>query len=106
MTTGNKDIPRVFALVRDAGEPPSQIVGYGMVLPDGVAYSVSWPTGRGTSFYSASSAEETAAVKGANVLWTSDQPRWATQGNGERGWAARLTRGVLRALGVGARTSW
>jgi hypothetical protein len=40
MTTGNKDVPRVFALVRDA-EEPNQIVGYGMVLPDGAAYAVS-----------------------------------------------------------------
>jgi hypothetical protein len=38
MTTGNKDVPRVFALVRDA-EEPNQIVGYGMVLPDGAAYA-------------------------------------------------------------------
>ena len=95
-------VPRVFALVRDADQP-SQIVGYGMVLPDGAAYTVSWPTERGTSFYSSSSAEVTAVLRGADVLWISDRPRWATRRNG--GWAARLTRGVLRAVGVGARTS-
>jgi hypothetical protein len=31
MTTGNKDIPKVFALTRGAGEP-SQIVGYGKLI--------------------------------------------------------------------------
>ncbi len=103
--TGPTDVPKIFALVRDADEP-GEIVGYGMVLPDGSVYSVSWPAGRGTSFYSASSAEQTAALRGADVLWMSDQPRCAARGNDEVGWAARLTRGVLRALGVGARTSW
>jgi hypothetical protein len=102
--TEEQDIPKVFALVRDADES-RYIVGYGMVLPDGSTYSLSWPTGRGTSFYSASSAEEAAAVRGATVLWTCEQPRWATPGNGELGWFARLTRAVRRALGVGARTS-
>jgi hypothetical protein len=68
----DKDIPRVFALVRDA-EEPGQIVGYGMALPDGSAYSVSWPTGSGASFYSSSSAEESARLRGADVLWMSDQ---------------------------------
>jgi hypothetical protein len=71
--TEDEDVPKVFVLVRDAGES-RQIVGYGMVLPDGSAYSISWPTERGTSFYSSSSAEETAALRGANVLWISDQP--------------------------------
>jgi hypothetical protein len=65
-----KDIPRIFALTQDTGEH-CQIVGYGMVLPDGSAYSVSWPAG---SFYSSSSAEETAALRGADVLWIDDQP--------------------------------
>ncbi len=69
--TEDKDIPRLFALVRDADES-CQIVGYGMVLPDGSAYSVSWPPGRGTAFYSASAAEETAALRGADVLWMRD----------------------------------
>jgi hypothetical protein len=105
MTIGNKDIPRVFALVRDAGWP-SRIVGYGMVLPDGTAYAVSWPTGRGACFYSSSSAEETASLRGADVRWISDQPHRATPGGGGLGWVARLARGVRRALGVGARTSW
>jgi hypothetical protein len=100
----DKNVPKVFALVLDADEP-WHIVGYGMVLPDGSVYSVSWPTGRGTSFSSASSAEETAALSGVDVLWMSDQPQGVVHGNDQLGWAARLTRGVLRALGVGARTS-
>jgi hypothetical protein len=66
--TEDKDIPKVFALVRDADEL-GEIVGYGMVLPDGSVYSVSWPPERGTSFFSASSAEQTAALRGADVLW-------------------------------------
>jgi hypothetical protein len=71
--TANKDIPKVFALVQDADEA-CHIVGYGMVLPDGPTCSVSWPAGRGTSYSSASSAEATAALRGADVLWVSDQP--------------------------------
>jgi len=69
----HKEIPKVFALVRDADEP-GEIVGYGMAPPDGSVYSVSWPPGRGTAFYSASAAEETAALRGADVLWMSDSP--------------------------------
>jgi hypothetical protein len=55
--------------------------GYGisMVLPDGSVCSVSWPVGRGTSFYSTSSADEMAALRGADVLWMSDQPRWVAR---------------------------
>ena len=70
--TDDNDIPKVFALVRDADES-CHIVGYGMVLPDGSAYSVSWPTVSGVSFYSASGAEETAALRGADLLWISDR---------------------------------
>ncbi len=81
---GNKDIPQVFALVQDVDES-SQIVGYGMVLPDGSTYSVSWPPGRGTSYYSASSAEQTATLRGADVLWMNDQPGRATRDNNEVG---------------------
>lgn len=62
---------KVFALIRYADGAGGRIVGYGMVLPDGSAYSVSWPTGCGTSFHSASSAEATAALRGADVLWMS-----------------------------------
>ena len=71
--TEDKDIPRVFALIQDA-DGSCHIVGYGMVLPDGSAYAVSWPAGRGTSYSSASSAEATAALREADVLWMSDQP--------------------------------
>ncbi len=77
--TATSDIPEVFALVRDA-DGATQIVGYGMVLPDGSTYSVSWPPERGTSFYSASNAEETAALRGAEVWWINDQPQRATPG--------------------------
>ena len=70
--TDNKYVPRVFALLRGA-DGQEQIVGYGMVLPDGSAYSVSWPAGHPSSTYSASSAEETAAFRGADLLWISDQ---------------------------------
>ncbi len=69
----NKQIPKVFALTRDADEP-NQIVGYGMVLPDGSTYAASWPAGVGATLYSASSAEQTAELRGADVLWLSDPP--------------------------------
>ena len=71
--TEQKQGPRLFALTRDDDEP-CQIVGYGMVLPDGSAYAVSWPARLGAAMYSASSAEETAELRGADVLWMSDQP--------------------------------
>ena len=66
------DIPRVFALIRDADES-CQVVGYGMVLPDRSTYSISWPAGRGTFLSSVPGAEETAALRGARVLWMCDQ---------------------------------
>jgi hypothetical protein len=69
----DKDIPKVFALVRDDDEQ-GQIVGYGMVLPDGSTYSVSWPARLGAAFYSASSAQETAELRGADVLWVGERP--------------------------------
>ncbi len=103
--TKDLNTPKVFALIRDADEP-GEIVGYGMVLPDGSVYSVSWPTGRGTSFSSGSDAEQIAALIGADVLWMSDRPQRVIHSNDEVGWATRLTRGVLRALGFGTRTSW
>lgn len=68
-----KHVPRLFALVRD-DDDACQIVGYGMVLPDGSAYAVSWPAAFGSAIYSASSAEETATLRGADVLWMSDHP--------------------------------
>jgi hypothetical protein len=68
-----KETPKVFALTRDDDEP-DQIVGYGMVLPDGSAYSVSWPAKAGTWFWSGASADEIAAIRGTEVLWMGDQP--------------------------------
>ncbi len=61
-------VPRVFALTRDEDET-DHIVGYGLVLPDGSAVSVSWPRDIGVSFYSTSSAEEAADLRGADLLW-------------------------------------
>ena len=66
------DILRIFALTRHADEP-DEIVGYGLVLPDGSAVSVGWPSTNGTTFYSASSAEETADLREADVLWMDKQ---------------------------------
>lgn len=68
------NMPRLFALTRD-GDDPAQIVGYGMVLPDGSAYAVSWPATQGTSFYSTDSAERCAQLRGADLLWIAEPPR-------------------------------
>lgn len=67
------DVPRLFALTR-GHEDTSLIVGYGMVLPDGTTHSVSWPTPAATSYYSAASAEQTARLRNATLLWLDDQP--------------------------------
>ena len=64
--------PRMFALTRGA-QGSEQIVGYGLVLPDGSALSTSWPKQLGTHLYSTSSAQETAALRGANLHWINDQ---------------------------------
>ena len=64
--------PRLFALTRGV-EGASTIVGYGMVLPDGSAHSVSWPTRGGTLYYSADSAEQTADLRQADLQWIGDQ---------------------------------
>ena len=64
------DEPRVFALERDS-EEPGEIIGYGLVLPDGSAFAVSWP--RGGSFYSTASAEGSADLRGANLLWLGEK---------------------------------
>jgi hypothetical protein len=66
--------PRLFALTRD-GEDAQQVVGYGMVLPDGSAYAVSWPATHGASVYSAGRAEECAELREADLLWIGDTPR-------------------------------
>ena len=65
--------PRLFALTRD-GDNPAQIVGYGMVLPDGSAYAVSWPATQGTSFCSTDSAEECAELRDADLRWIGEAP--------------------------------
>ncbi len=66
----DEDTPRVFALIGDAySDEPDQIIGYGLVLPDGSAYSISWPAKSGAGFCSSSSAEKTARLRGADVLW-------------------------------------
>jgi hypothetical protein len=63
---------RRFALVQQV-EDPGSIIGYGFVLPDGSAVSVSWPPRRGSSFYSSTSAEGNAALLGADLVWV-DEP--------------------------------
>ena len=63
------DQPRLFALTRETDGPFDVIVGYGMVLPDGSTYSVSWPAGRGAQVYSAESAEQTAELRNADLSW-------------------------------------
>jgi hypothetical protein len=65
--------PRLFALTRDEGEP-NQVIGYGLVLPDGSAYAVSWPNEQGATTYSSSTPEECAALRGADLLWIDDEP--------------------------------
>lgn len=62
--------PRRFALTREKGES-DQVVGYGLVLPDGSALSVSWPSTN--TLYSAASAEETASLRGAELQWIDQQ---------------------------------
>ena len=62
---------RRFALLRQAEEPGS-IIGYGFVLPDGSAVSVSWPPRRGSTFYSCASAEGNALLLGADLVWVDE----------------------------------
>jgi hypothetical protein len=63
---------RRFALLRQA-EDPGTIIGYGFVLPDGSAVSVSWPPRRGSTFYSSASAESSAALLGADLVWVDER---------------------------------
>ncbi len=73
----DNDTPRIFALIGDGdgnGDEPEQIVGYGLVLPDGSAFSISWPAESGAGFYSTSSAEKAARLMGADVLWINGPP--------------------------------
>jgi hypothetical protein len=67
------DTPRMFALTREADDS-SHIVGYGLVLPDGSAYAVSWPVGSGSSFYSTTTAEECADLRNADLIWINEEP--------------------------------
>jgi hypothetical protein len=60
--------PRLFALSRQHGDS-HEIVGYGLVLPDGSTYSVSWPPGHGAGLHSSESAEHTAFVFNADLCW-------------------------------------
>lgn len=64
--------PRVFALVDDQGDT-DRIVGYGLALPDGSAFSVSWPARTGSTFYSTRSAEQSAFLRGAELVWITDR---------------------------------
>lgn len=66
--------PRLFALTRD-GHGADEVVGYGMVLPDGSAYAVSWPAVQGASVYSTDSAEECAELRDADLLWIDETSR-------------------------------
>jgi hypothetical protein len=63
---------RRFVLLRQI-EDPDSIIGYGFVLPDGSAISVSWPPRRGSAFHSSTSAERNAALLGADLVWV-DEP--------------------------------
>ncbi|GIE94067.1 hypothetical protein [Paractinoplanes rishiriensis] len=65
-------LPKLFALTRKTDNEAESVVGYGMVLPDGSAHSVSWPAQAGTSVYSTNSAEETAELRQADLLWLGD----------------------------------
>ncbi len=64
--------PRLFALTRP-DDDADQIIGYGLALPDGSAFSISWPTRLGSSIFSTSSAEENADVRGADLMWIGHQ---------------------------------
>ncbi len=59
---------RIFALTRQ-GADGDQAVGYGLVLPNGSAISVSWPPQLGSAIYSTSSAEEAAFLRGTDLRW-------------------------------------
>jgi hypothetical protein len=67
------DTPRMFALTRETEGPFDAVVGYGLVLPDGSAFSVAWPAGRGSAFYATSTAEECARLRGADLLWIGEE---------------------------------
>jgi hypothetical protein len=68
----NNASPRMFALTLDEDDD-TQIIGYGIELPDGSAYSVSWPAARGCSFRSCDNAERSALLSGADLLWIGNQ---------------------------------
>ena len=60
-----------FALVREPNDPGS-VVGYGLVLPDGSAISVSWPADRGSTYYRTTSAQAAANLRGADLILLDD----------------------------------
>lgn len=64
--------PRAFALVDDDGDA-GQVVAYGLALPDGSAFSVSWPSQTGTGFCSTRSAERNALLRGAELVWITNK---------------------------------
>jgi hypothetical protein len=66
------EVPQLFALTHEAD--CEQVVGYGLVLPDGSTYSVAWPTQQGTAFYSTETAEQCAELRGADLLWIGSPP--------------------------------
>ena len=65
--------PRLFALTQAADSTERRVVAYGIVLPDGSAFSVSWPAGSGASFSSSGSAEHCAVLRDADLLWLAEQ---------------------------------
>ena len=64
--------PRMFALVDEGGDG-ERVVGYGLALPDGTAVSVSWPARPGHSYYSTDNPEQSALLRGAALVWITDQ---------------------------------
>lgn len=62
---------RRFVLLRQI-EDPGSIIGFGLALPDGSAVSVSWPPRGGSALYSSASAEGSAALLGADLLWVDE----------------------------------
>jgi hypothetical protein len=67
------DVPRMFALIDETSGPFDAVVGYGLVLPDGSAVSVSWPAGKGSAFSATSTAEECAMLRGADLVWIGEE---------------------------------
>jgi hypothetical protein len=60
---------KLFALVESEG----RIIGYGFTLPDGSAVSVAWPVRSGAALFSSRSAEQSALLRGADLIWMTDK---------------------------------